>query len=360
MGEAISPGKFRRLQKLADAEGRFRMLAIDQRGSMIRALARAADTSRHEITYHSTAQVKRLITRVLSPYSTATLIDPQYGYPYSIDVLARDTALLLSREETGFEKSGRENRERRTILIEDWSVQKAVRAGADAIKLLIYYHTDASSETNRYQQQLCQEVGEQCLRHDLPLLLELVTYPLQESSDSPEFAREKPRLVVEMTEEFSKPQYRADILKLQFPAELKYADPFADGSFDDRKREPVYGIAEVERFCHEVHQAAAIPWVILSAGVDIQEFLQNIRLACDAGASGFLCGRAIWSTAVDHFPDLAKVERSLADVSSQNFRACNDAALCALPWFSNPRFGGHDAIVMAQQSESWYRDFTAS
>jgi len=360
MGQPISPGKFRRLQKLSDGKGQFRMLAIDQRGSMIKALSRAADRDPDDITYQDTAQVKRLITQILSPLSTATLIDPQYGYPYSIDVMARDTALLLSREETGYEKAGPGNRERRTILTKDWNIEKAARAGADAIKLLIYYRADTSAETSRYQQQICQDVGEQCLRHDLLFLLELVTYPFEAASDSAQFAREKPGLVVEMTVEFSKPHYHVDILKLQFPAELKYADRFADGAFDNRKREAVYGIAEVEQFCREVHQAAAVPWVILSAGVDIQEFLENIRLACGAGASGFLCGRAIWSTAIDHFPDLTKVERSLADESARNFRVCNDAAGTSLPWYSHPRFGSRDEIVLAQQSESWYRDFSAS
>ena len=40
------------------------------------------------------------------------------------------------------------------------------------------------------------------------------------------------------------------------------------------------------------------PWVVLSHGVDRDDFLGAVRAACQGGASGFLAGRALWSDVV--------------------------------------------------------------
>ena len=354
MSSTISAGKFRRLQKLADRQGRFQMLAVDQRGSMVQSLAEAASVTPDEISHASVAEVKRRITAVLSPSSTATLIDPDYGYPYAVDVLDRDAALLLTSEEYGYEKAGPRDRERRTRLIQDWDVAKAACAGADAIKLLLYYRPDASAPTLQHQQEICRQVGLACVQHDLPFLLELVAYPVDASSDSPAYAREKPKLLVAAAKEFSQPHYGVDVLKLPFPAELKYTTQFAAGAFDDRQRDPVYDLDAVRQHCRDLDEAAAVPWVILSAGVQIAEFLENLRLACTAGASGFLCGRAIWSSALDAFPDLAALEQDLAAIAMANFRACNELTRAALPWTSHRRFAGSGPQI-AQRAADWYK-----
>jgi tagatose 1,6-diphosphate aldolase len=354
----LSAGKYRGIRLLADETGRFRMMAIDQRGSMVKALAKVTGKDASEIGYHDVARVKRAVTKVLSPFSTATLTDPVYGYPYSIDVLPRDTALLLAYEETGYQKSGPEGKERKTMLIEGWNVEKAQHAGADAIKLLLYYRPDASADTNEHQHRIVRQVGEECRKHDMPFLLETVAYAIDEpGTDSAEFARRKPQFVAESAREFSKPEYGVDILKLEFPANLKYCKEFANAVFDDKKREPVYSLDEVKDFCKEVHNASGVPWVILSAGVDIKEFLENVRLAAAAGASGFLCGRAIWKEVTNYFPDDAAMESWLEKEGAENFRQSNAAVGEALPWFDHPKFNGLQNVKLAKQSDSWYRDY---
>lgn len=145
-------------------------------------------------------------------------------------------------------------------------------------------------------------------------------------------------MVIRSAEEFSKPQYQVDILKLEFPADLKRAREFSSGAFDGREREPAYTLAEVRQFCRQLDQAAGTPWVILSAGVDISEFLVQLELATEAGASGFLCGRAIWKDAIDLYPDLRQMEQWLADRGAYNFLRANAYAQRALPWFSHRRF----------------------
>ena len=43
-----------------------------------------------------------------------------------------------------------------------------------------------------------------------------------------------------------------------------------------------------------------MPWVLLSAGVDYDLYERQVRVACDNGASGILCGRAVWKESVDY------------------------------------------------------------
>ena len=121
------------------------------------------------------AKAKEAVTKVLAPWATAVLTDPVYGYPYSNQHLPPRVGLLLASEETGHSKAGPTGKERKSHLIDDWSVAKAQRAGADAIKLLVYYHPDATKEVLGHQEELVRLVGEECQRWGMPFLLELVS-----------------------------------------------------------------------------------------------------------------------------------------------------------------------------------------
>lgn len=356
MAVQLSAGKWQRLRSLTDERGRFKMMAVDQRGSLRRAIAKATDKDPQQVTYEELAQAKATLTKSLAPYATAVLTDPEYGYPYSIKYLPPRVGLLLAYEESGYERV--RGRERISSLLEDWSVEKAQRAGADAIKLLIYYRPDSSDEVRRHQQELVRRVGEECERADMPFLLELVSYALdEEGADTPQFARRKPELVIRSTAEFSKPQYRVDILKLEFPADLKHTAEFSKGAFDGVERPAVYTLEEVREFCSRLDEAAGLPWVILSAGVDIEEFLIQVQLATEAGASGFLCGRAIWKDVMEHYPDTAEMEEWLRTQGAYNFLRANSYAERALPWFRHRRFSGPEKLELAQRSPNWYVEY---
>lgn len=354
----LSAGKWQRLRSLTDEAGRFKMLAIDQRDSLKRALAKSTGK---EPQYEDLAWAKEIITKVLAPYATAVLTDPVYGYPYSIQHLPPRVGLLLAYEETGYEKCGASGKERKSHLIEGWSVEKAQRAGADAIKLLIYYHPDASTEVRHHQQELVQRVGEECERADMPFLLELVSYALEEEgTDTPEFAKKKPSLVVRSASEFSKPQYKVDILKLEFPADLKFTQEFSHGAFDGKERQAVYTLKDVRGFCQELNEASGVPWVILSAGVDIEEFLIQVELAVEAGASGFLCGRAIWKDAINLYPDLKRMEEWLCSQGAYNFMRANSFAQRAITWYCHRKFGGPSNIQLSRRGPRWYAEYGIS
>jgi len=359
MPTALSAGKWQRLRSLTDEQGRFKMMAIDQRDSMREAIRKKLGDVPPDEMFRHVARVKELVTQHLAKYATAVLTDPVYGYPYSIQHLPPRTGLLLAYEESPpqrVEVNG--NRERRATLIEGWSVEKAVRAGADAVKLLIHYRPDASEETCRHQQEVVRRVGEECERYDVPFLLEFTGYDLVPGeTKTPEYARKRPQIVIESVREFSKPEYKVDILKVEFPADLKFVKEFASGAFDGQERPAVYTLKDVEEFCRQLNEAAGSPWVILSAGVDIEEFLVQVEMACAAGASGFLCGRAIWKGVLEQFPDEAKMEEWLATEGAYNFVRANAYAETAKPWFEHPKFGGQ--VELAGKSPTWFADYAA-
>lgn len=341
MIKQVALGKWHRLRSLSDDQGRFRMLAIDQRGSLAQSIAKATGKGLDEITYEDLATVKALITKVLAPYATAVLIDPVYGCPQAYRHLPPRVGLLLATEKSRYQSAGTDGKERISFLIDDWSVEQTQYAGADAVKLLVYYRPDGSAAVRRHQEDLVQQIGQECDRRGMPFVLELLSYAVnEEGTDTAQFARNKPDLVLGSAAEFSKPQYKVDVLKLEFPADMKWTREFAHGAFDGKERTPVYTLAEVCDFCYRLNNLSGVPWVILSAGVAITEFLAQVELATEAGASGFLCGRAIWKGAINFYPDLTKVEGWLQTEGVYNIVRANAYAYRARPWFTHPRYTG--------------------
>ena len=81
----------------------------------------------------------------------------------------------------------------------------------------------------------------------------------------------------------------ADVLKLQFP-EDSVGNPFRH----------LWAKA-----CEEIDRLSPVPWTILSEGSDYALFRDQLGVACRAGASGFLAGRAVWREAATGRGDLA-------------------------------------------------------
>lgn len=353
-------GKLLNLRRLADRAGRFKMLAIDQRDSLRASLAKATAREPKEVTYAEVATAKAVITEVLSPYSTATLVDPVYGLPQAVKLVPGDVGILVANEDS-YEPAGPGGKQRKARSIDGWSVSKAKRSGANAVKLLVYYNPEASSEVLAHQQHFARTVGEECFKEDIPFLLELVTYPIAESSaDTPEFARKRPEHTLASSREFSKDTYHVDILKLEFPADLKHTRQFCQGAFDGKDRPAVYDVEQVQAFCRELNTAAQRPWVILSGGVAIKEFLITLELAVAAGASGFLCGRAIWKDVIPKYPNIDAMRVFLADEGAYNFARANATAQRARPWFAHPRYGDWEDVQLIGAGERWYQDYRPS
>lgn len=323
------------MNRLCDEEGRFSMLAIDQRRSLRRMIARHTGGTAEEVHDDDLRLVKRIVTEAIAPLSTAVLTDPIYGYPSTLGALPARAGVLLSAEVTGYATSG--HHERRSRLIDGWSAEAALRRGADAVKLLIWHHPDVSAGTHAHQQAVVESVGEACAAAGLPFVLEVVTYALPgQDKRSADFARLKPELVIDGARTYSDIRFGVDLLKLEFPASLKYTQEYAASGFGTGIA--VYDRAEVQAICRRLDAAAGTPWLILSAGVEPEEFTENIRLAGEAGASGFLCGRAVWQHVIDRFPHEARMKEYVNDAGRRNFRKILEANAGAKPWHRHRRF----------------------
>lgn len=303
-------GKIRGLDEIAAAEGIFTMCAMDHRGSLQRMLN---PSNPDAVTYQQMVEFKLLMAETLAPHASAVLLDPIYGAAQCIvaGALPGHSGLLVSLEATGYTE-GEEGR--RTQIEPGWSVEKIKRLGASAVKLLLYYHPNAV-DAAADQRLLIGRVAEECAAEDIPLVVETVSYPLAgQKRPSPEFAAELPRLVVETAREVT--SLPIDVLKAEFPADATYEKD--EGTMLEA--------------CRRVSEASPVPWVVLSGGVDYQQFLKQVEIACRGGASGYLAGRAVWQEVVK-LQDAADRRRFLETTASDRLKELADVAgQFGTPW----------------------------
>ncbi|MDZ7704549.1 MAG: tagatose 1,6-diphosphate aldolase [Trueperaceae bacterium] len=347
----LTAGKLRGLTTLANSDGVLTTIAVDQRPPIFKALARYGDRQPGEVDYDEIARVKTLLTRVLAPAASGVLIDPIWGHPHALTSIPGQTGLMSTLEAHDFAVV---DGERRSHTIDGWSVAKIKQSGAAGVKLLAWDRPDASEATKAHQQALVEEVGAACREHDIPFILELLIYPLAgEDAGSAEYARAKPERVLGSVRTFADERFGVDLYKLELPVDLKHCAEFAGGAFDGTRREAVYDLAEVSVVLQDLNDAIDQPWVLLSAGVGPREFATGLELACVAGASGFLAGRAVWAEGLEPYPDLAAVETYLRDRSLPFLRQLSAIAETAQPWWH--RYG--DAPQLQNATRDWYKTY---
>ncbi|MEE9583477.1 MAG: tagatose 1,6-diphosphate aldolase [Dehalococcoidales bacterium] len=327
-----SIGKIRGLQQIASREGIFTMCAMDHRGSLRRLIDEGHPG---KASYEEMVKRKLELCSSLAEYASAVLLDPIYGAAQCIShgVIPKGTGLLVSIEATGYE-GGKEHR--LTRLLDGWGVAKIKRMGAAAVKLLVYYRPDLKKLAVE-QLNTVNKVARECIKYDIPLLVEPLSYPVGNEIGNPrEFAARKGQLVIQTARDIT--ALPIDVLKAEFPADLHYK---TDSS-------------ELLRLCRELDTSSRVPWVILSAGVDYELFYKQVQLACQAGASGFLAGRAIWQEAINI--DTARERtRYLSTIAADRLKRLNEiASRYALPWYQK---AGLSARELALVSEKWYAGY---
>lgn len=324
----LTPGKLWGLRRMADEAGFFRMTAVDQRPPIKGPIAKHYGLP--EAPWADVAGFKALLIETLQPESSALLLDPHYAIPRGIDLLSPAKGLIVTLEDSIF----RETPEGRlSAEIDDWSVGKTRRMGADAVKVLAWYRPDAGAAVCRHQQDFVKRAGEACRRHDIPFLFELLVYPLaadaHQTKDYVEMRGKRADDVLESVRVFADDAYGVDVFKLESPvAAADVPGPGAEGA------------EAVQALFDEMGRRAGRPWVMLSAGAGKAEFRRILAHACRAGASGYLAGRAIWAEAFARFPDWAAMRAGLEGEARAYMQSLNAlTAAEATPWHRHPRWG---------------------
>lgn len=351
----LTAGKLRGLARLADRDGRFRMIAVDQRPPLFRALARGLGVEEDALDWHEVADAKALLVRELAPHASAVLLDPAWALPRALTAVPGDVGLLSTLEGYDFEVVDGERRSRR---VAGWSVAAARRSGADAIKVLAWDRPDVSEATRRHQDDFVREAGAACRRWDLPFVLELLDYPLPgEDAADPAWLRGKGERVLGSLRHYADPTFGVDLFKLELPFDPHRVREVAAGALDGVAREPLLDRAEAEALLAEVDAASPVPWVLLSAGVGPGAFAFGVEAAVRAGASGFLAGRALWLRALDAWPDREAVRDALRGGSVPLIHRLAALVEEAPPWTDHPRYGG--APRLADAGPGWLAAYTA-
>jgi len=249
----IARGKVEGIDACANERGVISAAAMDQRGSLQKAIGKArADSS---ATAADLAVFKEAVVSTLTPYASAILLDPEFGLR-AMEVKAPNTGVLLAYEKTGYDATVKG---RLPDLLDDWSVRRLVETGANAIKILLYYDPADDESVNTIKHAFIERVGSECMALDVPFFLEPVTY--RDGVSGLDWAKAKPEAVTRTMAEFSNDRYGVDILKVEVPIDMKFVS--GTQSFTG---EAAYTRDDALRLFQEMSDAATKPFIFLCAG----------------------------------------------------------------------------------------------
>jgi tagatose 1,6-diphosphate aldolase len=320
----LTPGKLRGLQAVSDARNVIAAAAMDQRGSLQKSLAAArggtADGKDLEV-------FKTMVTETLCRYASAILLDPEYGLPAAQQ--RHGKGLLLAYEKTGYDAT---TPGRLPDLLDVWSVRRLCEAGADCIKILLYYTPFDTPAINDFKHAWIERIGDECRAHDVPFFLEFVGYDETGADEKTvAYARKKPSIVEGAMKEFSKPRYGVDVLKVEVPIVME----FVEGT-RAYKGASAYTRAEALGLFRSVGESTELPFIYLSAGVSNPVFIETLELAGESGVAfnGVLCGRATWKDGINIFAKEgpAAFQQWLDTTGVENIQNVNKALAAATPW----------------------------
>ena len=334
----LTPGKLKGMKAVADGRGVIAAAAMDQRGSLQKALAKDSSTPVGDAQME---EFKSIVTEVLTPHASAILLDPEWGLPAS-KRRAKNAGLLMAYEKTGYDKTGAG---RLPDLLDQWSVRRLVEAGADCIKILLYYTPFDPKDINDRKHAWVERIGDECRANDVPFFLEFVGYDEGQDEKALEYARKKPAIVSASMSEFTKDRYGVDVMKVEVPINMK----FVEGAKAFGGGQPAYTREEAKAWFLKAARTATKPYIYLSAGVSNAEFTESLQLAAESGVryAGVLCGRATWK---DGIPIYAKeggaaFRKWLETKGVENIQNVNAALKPATAWFGFYGVTSADALA---------------
>jgi sulfofructosephosphate aldolase len=269
------------LRDLALPSGQFAMVAMDQRESLATMLR---DHGRDD-SPETMIDFKLRVARRLGPAASGFLIDRELGFDRLVadHVLPEGCGLILAADELTQAAGG-------PVL--DTAVDAAVdpegarQKGVVALKLLVMWRADARRDA---RVAMTADFIAACDAAGLLSVVEPVAAPVEGQAD---FVLND--AILDAASALG--PLRPDIYKAQVPDR-------GLGEF-----------TELAAACARLDRQLEVPWVVLSNGVQREDFPRAVRAACAGGASGFLAGRALWSNALDVGGDLDDSARRLDEL----------------------------------------------
>jgi tagatose 1,6-diphosphate aldolase len=321
----MTPGKLAGMKAVSDKRGVIAAAAMDQRGSLQKALAKERGGS---VGDHEMEEFKIIVTEVLTQHASAILLDPEWGIPAS-KRRAKGSGLLMAYEKTGYDAA---TPGRLPDLLDLWSVRRIKEIGADCVKILLYYAPADAQKINDHKHAWVERIGDECRANDIPFFLEVIAYEEGVDEKGLEFAKKKPELVAAYMREFTKDRYGVEVLKVEVPINMKYVE--GTKSFAGTA---AYTKQQAMAAFRKTAEVSTKPFIYLSAGVSNAEFTETLELAAEAGTrfSGVLCGRATWK---DGIPIYGKqgadaFRKWLETEGVKNIANVNDRLKAAHPWY---------------------------
>ena len=274
-------------------------------------------------------EFKILVTEVLTQHASAILLDPEWGLPAS-KRRAKGSGLLLAYEKTGYDAN---TPGRLPDLLDHWSVRRLKEAGADCLKILLYYAPSDSEDINDHKHAWVERIGDECRANDIPFFLEFIGYEEGVDEKGLEFAKKKPELVIGTMQEFTKDRYGVDVMKVEVPDQHEVRRRGASRPAARR----AYSKQEAMDHFRRAADVSTKPFIYLSAGVSNPEFTETLELAAEAGTrfSGVLCGRATWEDGIAVYGKQggAAFRKWLEDEGVKNIKNVNERLKAAHPWY---------------------------
>lgn len=269
MTRMMTTAERRGYQQICDPEGYMLVVAADQRGGMRKLLAKdAAEQAR--ITTAMLGEVKAGITRHLANVAASCiLLDPVCAVPGVVDsgTISGATGLLIGLDESGWDTSPEGYR--LSKLCPGITARRVRALGGTGAKLMVYLRPDTPA-ANPHNLQMIRDCIADFAAEDLLLVVEILTYALDGESEAA-YAAAFPGLIVQSARMAL--DCGSKVLKLPYPGTAE-------------------ACAEITRLCD------GVPWAVLSAGVDHETFIEQVKIAMLNGASGIIAGRSLWKDCI--------------------------------------------------------------
>lgn len=264
----MTTAEHRGYQQICGTDGAMMVIAADQRGGMRQIMA-ATPADQAAISEAMLGETKADLTRYLASQASCILLDPVCAVPNVVDdgVLARDTALLIGLDASGFDTTPEGYRLSR--LVPGIDARRVRALGGTGGKIMVYLRADRP-DANPHNLDILRGCIEDFGREDLLLVVEFLTYELPGESKA-DYKALVPMLIEEGTRLCL--ALGSKVLKLPYP-----------GTED--------ACAAVTALCGKV------PWAVLSAGVDHETFIGQVEVAMRNGASGVIAGRSLWKDCI--------------------------------------------------------------